>query len=126
MLPLVVVIAALTFTSRPQQATTLPLVAVIAALMFTSRSALSRSVVALDEATQAIGSLTLMSPLPVVAVPSVVIGGAPGTVASGPGRVLMITLLVTSRAESVAPEMLLLAPPTLKSCGSISHEPVVP
>src|SRR6185295_12602850 len=97
--PLVVVIAALTFTSRPQQATTLPLVAVIAALMLTSRKALSLSVVALDEATQAIGSLMLMSPLPEVAVPSVVTGGAPAAVTSGPGRVLMMTLLVTSRAE---------------------------
>ena len=54
-------------------------------------------------------------------------GGVPGAVASGPVAVLMVTLLVTSSAESVGPEMLSLGPlPTVKSCGSISQLPVNP
>ena len=66
MLPLVVVIAALTAMSRPQQMTKLPLVAVTAKFTFTSRSANNFSVVVLDDAVQLIASLTMMSPLPVV------------------------------------------------------------
>ena len=126
-LPLVVVTAALTLTSRPQHTTKFPLVAVTAWLTFTSRSAFSVKVVALGLAVQLTASLTLISPLPVVAVLRVVTGGVPATVASGPVCVVIVTLLVTSRAESVAPLMLSVAPPPMmKSCGSISQVPVCP
>ena len=83
MLPLVVVRAALTFTSRPQQATMLPLVAVIAAFMVTSRKAFIVSVVGTPAAVQAMASLTMMSPLPIVASP-------------GSGIVLIVMLVLTS------------------------------
>ena len=101
MLPLVVVIAALTLTSRPQQTTRLPLVAVIAALMLTSRNALRVSVVDAPEAVQATASLTMMSPLPRAG--GAVIGGRrrAGTARRRPRMVLMMTLLVTSSAERV-------------------------
>ena len=92
MLPFVVVSAALTFTSRPQQATILPLVAVIAALILRSRNAFSVNVVALPDAVQATASLTMMSPLP-------------GVLSPARGMVLMMTLVVTNWAESVAPVM---------------------
>ena len=111
-LPLVVVIGALTFTSRPQQATRLPLVAVIAALMLTSRWAFNVRVVGVEDAVQAMASLTWMSPLP-------------GWLAPGPVSVLITTLVVTSWAERVAPEILPPAP-MVKSAGSISHVPVSP
>ena len=111
-LPLTVVIGALTLISRPQQATRLPLVALIDALMFTSRVAFSVSVVGAPEAVQAMASLTWMSPLP-------------GRLAPAPVRVLITTLVVTSWADRVAPEMLPPAP-MVKSCGSISQVPVRP
>ncbi|MCY1171575.1 hypothetical protein D9M73_116890 [compost metagenome] len=105
MLPLVVVIAARTVMSRPQQITKLPLVAVIAKFTFTSRSASNFSVVVLGDAVQLIASLTVMSPLPVVPELMLVTGGAPATVVVEPVAVLIVTLLVTSSADSVAPEM---------------------
>ncbi|WP_243453366.1 hypothetical protein, partial [Polymorphobacter multimanifer] len=125
MLPLVVVIAAARFTSRPEHSTMLPLVAVIDALTLMSRTALSRSVVVLGLAVQAIASLTKMSPLPVADVNRLVVGGVPLTVLSLPGKVLMTMLLVTSSAESAAPEMFLPAS-IVKASGSISQVPVVP
>ena len=68
-----------------------------------------------------------MSPLPVVAVYRLVTGGVPATMTSFPVAVLMVTLLVTSRAESVVPEMLSVAKlPMVKSCGSMSQVPVFP
>ena len=90
MLPLVVVIAAPTLMSRPQQATILPFVAVIAALILRSRKAFIVKVVAALDAVQAIASLMMMSPLPGVLLPA-------------RGIVLMMTLVVTNWAESVAP-----------------------
>ena len=111
-LPLTVVSGALTITSRPQQATILPFVALIAALMTTSRNAFIVKVVALPDALQAIASLMMISPLPVAVSP-------------GSGIVLIVTLLVTSCADSVAPEMLPPGP-TIKSAGSISQLPVRP
>ncbi len=70
MLPLVVVMLALIFTSRPQQVTKLPWVAVIGWLMITSRSAFKVRVVwAVGRATQVTASLIVMSPnVPVVEV----------------------------------------------------------
>ncbi len=112
MLPLVVVIAPLTLTSRPQQTTRLPLVAVIALLMLTSPKALSVSVVGVPEAVQAIASLTMILPSPPLMSPA-------------GGIVLITTLLVTSCAESVAPEILPPAP-MMKSAGSISQVPNAP
>ena len=86
------------------------MVAVIAALISTLRSALRVSVVGVLLAVQLTASLTKMSPLPV-----------PAPV------VVMVMLLVTSWADSVAPEMLLPgALPMTKSCGSISQVPVRP
>ena len=111
MLPLVVVIGALTLMSRPQHTTRLPLVAVIARLMLTSRKPFRVSVVGLPEAVHEIASFTKMSPLPPV---------ASGVI------VLMTTLLVTSCAESVAPEMLPPVGAMMKSAGSISQVPVTP
>jgi hypothetical protein len=99
MLPLVVVRSALTFTSRPQHATMLPLVAVIGALMLTSRNAFIVSVVGPPDAVHATASLTKISPLPVVVSPAA-------------GIVLIVMLVVTSCADSVAPEMLPPAPIT--------------
>src|SRR4051812_20757831 len=126
-LPLVVVIAAFTLTSRPQQTTRLPLTAVIAWLTLTSRLALRVSVVVLGVAVQLTAWLTLMSPLPLTAVKRLRTGGVPATVASTPGAVLITTLLLTSNAESVGPLMLSVAPlPMVKSCGSISQSPVRP
>ncbi len=125
MLPLVVVSAALTITSRPQQVWMLPLVALTELLNTTSRSALSRSVVVLGVAVHAIASLTMMSPLPGEVVPVSVSGGVPGVVTVPVALVLIVTLLVTSNADSVAPEMLPFGP-MMKSCGSISQVPVVP
>ena len=126
-LPLTVVMAAFTLTSRPQQATKFPLVALMAAFTFTSRSALNVSVVGLELAVQLTGCLTLISPLPGVAVFSVLVGGVPGVVESEPVVVLMVTLLVTNKAERVAPEILSVdKPPMLKSCGSMSQLPVNP
>ncbi len=104
-LPLVVVMAALTFTSRPQQVTKFPFVAVMALLMFTSRAALNVRVVVLGVAVQLTASLTVMSPLPDVDECRVVTGGVPATVPSVPASVVMVTLFVTRSAESVAPEM---------------------
>ncbi len=52
-------------------------------------------------------------------------GGVPGSTESVPAAVLMVTLLVTSRAESVAPEMLPPAP-MVKSSGSMLQTPVSP
>src|SRR5471030_1934510 len=124
-LPLVVVMGALILASRPQHTTTLPLTAVMAAFTFTSRRAFILKVVVLGVAVQLTASLTLMSPLPGVAVKRLVTGGVPATVLSVPVSVLMVTLLVTSRAESVAPEMLPVAE-TVKSWGSISQLPVTP
>ncbi len=109
-LPLVVVMAALTLMSREQQLTKLPLVAVTAALTLTSRSALRVRVVVLGVAVQLTASLTLMSPFPGLAVWRLLTGGVPATTLSGPVEVLMVTLLVTSKAERVAPEMLPPAP----------------
>ncbi len=125
MLPFVVVIAAETLASRPQHSTTLPFVAVIAALILMSRTASSRSVVVLGVAVHDIASLTKISPLPVAAVNRLVTGGVPATVASLPGSVVMTMLLVTSSAESAAPDMFLPAW-MVKSCGSISQVPVIP
>ena len=110
-LPLVVVMAAFTLTSRPQQATKLPLVAEIGLLTLMSRTAFRVKVVGLVLAVQLIASLMWMSPLPAVAVLSVVSGGVPATVTLGPVAVLMVTLLVTSWAESVALDILSVAPP---------------
>ena len=99
-LPLVVVIASLTLTSRPQHTTRLPLVAVIAWLMFTSPAAFKVSVVALPaavhEAAFPIASLTLISPWP-GAAKNVVAVLVPVT------SVLMVTLLLTSKALRSAP-----------------------
>ena len=126
-LPLTVVIAAFTLISRPQQIATLPLVAEIAAFTLTSRTAFIVSVVGLELAVQLTASLTWISPLPGVVVFRFDTGGVPATIESGPGAVVMMTLLVTSRLESVAPVMLSLAfPPMVKSCGSISQVPLCP
>src|SRR5450830_1203929 len=126
-LPLVVVIAAFTLASRPQHTTKFPLVAVMAAFTLTSRAAFNDSVVVLGVAVQLTASLTLISPLPGVAVFRVLTGGVPATSVRGPVAVVITTLLVTSRAESVAPLMLSVATlPMVKSCGSISQVPVSP
>ena len=125
-LPLVVVIAELTVMSRPQQTTKLPFVAVTAKFTFTSRSASNLSVVVLGVATQLTASLTVMSPLPGVDDGKVVTGGVPATVAVVPVAVLIVTLLVTSKADSLAPVM---SPPVgamMKSAGSITKLPVLP
>ncbi|MEI9989072.1 MAG: hypothetical protein WDM86_03455 [Rhizomicrobium sp.] len=53
-------------------------------------------------------------------------GGVPGVVVSGASTVSIVTLLVTRRADSVAPEMLPVVPPTVKSCGSMCQVPVSP
>ena len=106
-LPLVVVMAAFTFTSRPQHATKLPPTAVTAALMFVSLAANRLSVVGVELDVQLTASLTKISPLP------------------APAGEVMVMLLVTSWAESVAPEMLPPGP-MMKSCGSISQLPVWP
>ena len=121
-LPLTVVTGAFTLTSRPQQATKFPFVAVTAAFMLMSRTAFNLKVVGLELAVQVTASLMRMSPLPAVAVLRFVTGGVPGVVLVGPVAVLIVTLLVTNRPESVEPEMLSEAPlPTVKSCGSISQ-----
>ncbi len=126
-LPLTVVTAALRLTSRPQHATRLPLVAVIAELMLTSRTAFRVSVVGLVLAVQLTAWLTKMSPGPTVPVCRLLSGGVPATTVLGPGVVLIVTLLVTSSADSVAPVMLSLTPPPIvKSSGSISQLPVCP
>jgi len=98
--------------SRPQHTTRLPLVAVIAALMLTSRKPSSDSVVGTPEAVHTTASLTKMSPLPPVPSPA-------------DSSVLMVTLVVTSWADSVEPDM---SPPgpMIKSLGSISQVPVKP
>ena len=127
MLPLTVVTAALTLISRPQHATTLPFVAVMGWLILMSRTAFSVNVVGLELAVQLTAWLTWMSPLPSIDVPMFCSGGVPGVMTVGPGAVVMVTLLVTSRADSVAPEILSSAPPPMvKSCGSISQVPVCP
>ena len=109
-LPFTVVMAPLTLTSRPQQATKLPLVALIAALMLTSRRLFSVRVVGVDDAVQAIASLTSMSPV---------------LDALTAARVLIVTLVVTSRADRVAPEILPPAP-IVKSADSICQIPATP
>ncbi|MEY2159954.1 MULTISPECIES: hypothetical protein [unclassified Rhodanobacter] len=110
-LPLVVVMALPTLMSRPQQTEKLPSVAVTEALMFTSRLAFRVRVVGAPLAVQLTASLMNISPLPVPVLEVV----------------SMVMLLVTSEAESVAPEMLSVgALPTVKSCGSIRHCPVRP
>ncbi len=120
-LPLVVVIGAATLASRPQQITKLPLVAVTAAFTFTSRAASRVKVVVLGAAVQVTAWSTLMSPLPGVVEVKLCVGGVPrAEPLAAPGRVLMTTLLVTSRAESVAPEMFWPAA-MVKSTGSIDQ-----
>jgi hypothetical protein len=91
-LPLVVVMGAFTLMSRPQHTEKFPSTAVTAACMLVSRSASKVRVVGAPLAVQLTASLTKISPLP------------------GPVAVVMVTLLVTSWAESVAPEMLPPAP----------------
>ena len=112
-LPRVVVMAPFTFTSRPQHTTTFPSTAVIAALIFTSRDALNVRVVEAPGAAapfHEIASFTKISPLPGVAVLRV--NGVPTMDVSGPVLVVMMTLLFTSNAERVAPEILPPAPMT--------------
>jgi hypothetical protein len=60
-----------------------------------------------------------MSPLPTVVDVTLVVGGVPeATPVLAPGKVLITTLLVTRRADNVAPEISPLAP-IVKSTGSI-------
>ena len=120
--------APFTFTSRPQHTMKLPLVAVTALFTFTSRAANKLSVVGLELAVQLTASLTKISPLPGFAVLRKVTGGVPAVGGgTAPVPVLIDTLLVTSSAERVAPEMLSVAPPPItKSCGSMSQLPAVP
>ena len=127
MLPLVVVTAAFRFTSRPQHTSKLPFTAVTAAFTLTSRSAFKLKVVGLELAVQLTASFTKMSPLPGVVVNRFVSGGVPGVVASLPTAVVIVTLLVTSNAERVAPEILSVAlPPMMKTSGSIRNIPEIP
>ncbi len=125
-LPSVVVMAPATLMSRPQHTTKFPFVAVIAKFRFTSRPAFNVRVVVVGAAVQLTASSTLISPLPGVDEKIVVMGGVPGAVEPLPDMVLITTLFVTSRAESVAPEM---SPPMgaiVKSNGSMENVPVRP
>src|ERR1700686_2226565 len=125
-LPLVVVMAAFTLISRPQHAEKFPLTAVIAAFTLMSRKAFKLRVVVLGVAVQLTASFMKMSPLTPVDPCRVVVGGVPATVASDPAVVVMVTLFVTSSAESVAPEMLPPVALTVKSKGSKRKVPVFP
>ena len=74
----VVVIAAFTLMSRPQHTTRLPLVAVIAALTFTSLSASKVRVVGVKPVlTQVIGSWTVISPNPFPVLVVVIVMSVP-------------------------------------------------
>jgi hypothetical protein len=126
-LPSVVVIAAATLMSRPQHTSKFPSTAVTGLLMLTSRAALRVSVVFTDAAAQLTESFTLMSPLPGVVVKRLISGGVPGAVLSVPASiVLIVTLLFTSSAASVAPVILPPVGAMVKSTGSMVQVPVLP